>query len=187
MATPGKKKSNFARPRLSNFAHSKSLTLRVGQQNRETALPRSAFFGIITFVRRIRGIAPSNRPISHAGGPRSVAAVGRGGVPSPPAAWRRSRRGATLPVCCCAVSTERDPPAGRGGVPSPPAATLVKPKPRVGETQTPRWWRCPPPCGGGSPPVADVPAPRRGPSPLRRALTPPRRRALRRTSSLACG
>ena len=30
LATPGKKKSNFARPKLSNFAHSKNLTLRVG-------------------------------------------------------------------------------------------------------------------------------------------------------------
>ena len=38
LATPGKKKSNFARPRLSNFAHSKSLTLRVGQHSENTPL-----------------------------------------------------------------------------------------------------------------------------------------------------
>ena len=36
LATPGKKKSNFAHPKLSNFAHSKSLTLRVGQQEMGT-------------------------------------------------------------------------------------------------------------------------------------------------------
>ena len=47
LATPGKKKSNFARPRLSNFAHSKSLTLRVGQQLMITPLQKGAHFGKI--------------------------------------------------------------------------------------------------------------------------------------------
>ncbi len=47
LATPGKKKSNFARPRLSNFAHSKSLTLRVGQHLRFGGLRKRRGYGII--------------------------------------------------------------------------------------------------------------------------------------------
>ena len=35
LGPPGKKMSNFARPKLSNFAHSKSLTLRVDQHPRK--------------------------------------------------------------------------------------------------------------------------------------------------------
>ena len=41
LATPGKKKSNFARSKLSNFAHSKSLTLRVGQHGKKCRLTSS--------------------------------------------------------------------------------------------------------------------------------------------------
>ena len=47
LATPGKKKSNFARPRQSNFAHSKSLTLRVGQHEKFSTLCRWRGFGRI--------------------------------------------------------------------------------------------------------------------------------------------
>ena len=47
LATPGKKKSNFAHPKLSNFAHSKSLTLRVGQQTANSPLRTRREFAIL--------------------------------------------------------------------------------------------------------------------------------------------